>query len=113
VAPVGDPDGTAETEPALGEVQSIADGATHAVVRAPADQRGVDAALQDQVLDQPAHLVVDQRGDHGRAEAEAAPQAAGDVVLAAALPYPEGPGGPDAPLAGVEPSITSPSETRS
>ena len=64
---------------------------------------GVHAALQDQVLEQPADLVVGERGDHRGAQAEAAPQAAGDVVLAAALPGPERAGGADPALARVEP----------
>ena len=76
--------------------------AADAVVRHPADERGVDAALQDQVLDQPADLVVGERGDDGGAQAEAAAQPAGDVVLAAALPDLERAGGADPALARVE-----------
>ena len=46
----------------------------------------VDAALEHQVLDEPADGVVREGGDDGRPHAEAAPQAARHVVLAAALP---------------------------
>ena len=42
-----------------------------------------------EVLEQPADLVVGEGGDDAGAQAEAAAQAAGDVVLAAALPGPE------------------------
>ena len=102
MAAVGDADRAADAEAALGEVQAVADRAADAVVRHPADERGVDAALQDEVLDEPADLVVGERGDDGGAQAEAAAQAAGDVVLAAALPDLEGAGGADAALARVE-----------
>ena len=102
VAAVGDADRAAHAEAALGEVEAVADGAPDAVVGHPADERGVDAALQDEVLDQAADLVVGQRGDDRGAQAEAAAQAAGDVVLAAALPDVERARGADAALAGVE-----------
>ena len=62
----------------------------------------VDAALEDEVLDQPADVVVGERGHDRGAQPEAAAQAAGDVVLAAALPHPERARGADAPLARIE-----------
>ena len=46
VAAVGDADGAADAEAALGEVQAVAHGAADAVVRHPADQRRVDPALR-------------------------------------------------------------------
>ena len=97
------PTRAAHAEAALGEVEPVADGAADAVVGHPAHQRGVDAALEHEVLDQPADLVVGERGHDRGPQAEAAAQPAGDVVLAAALPGPEGAGGADAPLARVEP----------
>ena len=63
--------------------------------------RAVDAALVDEVLDQAADRVVGERGHERRPQAEAALQAARDVVLPAALPDPEGAGGRDPLLAGV------------
>jgi Family of unknown function (DUF6119) len=74
VAAVRDPDRPAYAEAALGEVESIADGAANAVVGHPPDERGVNAAGENQVLEQPPHLVVGERGDHRRAQAEAASQ---------------------------------------
>jgi len=53
--------------------------------RGPFDEAGIDAALQDEVLDQAADVVVGKRGAHRRAEAEAAAQAARDIVFAAAF----------------------------
>ena len=52
------PSGGAHAEAALGEVQAVADGAADAVVRHPADERLVDAALADQILHQPADGIV-------------------------------------------------------
>ena len=62
----------------------------------------VDAALEDQVLEQPPDGVVGERGHDRGAKAEAAPQPAGDVVLAAALGDGERARRRDAPVAGVE-----------
>jgi hypothetical protein len=67
-----------------------------------ADHRGVDPALEDQVLDEASDRVVRQGGDHAGAQSEAAAQTAYDVVLAAALPHLEAAGGADAALTGVE-----------
>ena len=69
----------------------------------PLDEFGGDAALQDEILEQPADVVVGERGADGGLEAEAAAQAAGDVVFAAAFPDPELARGADAALARVEP----------
>ena len=75
--------------------------------------RDVDAALQHQVLDEPADVVVGQRGDDRGAQAEAAAQAAGDVVFAAALPRAELRAVRMRPSPGSRRSITSPSATMS
>jgi len=102
VAAVGDADGAAHAEAALGEVEAVADGAADAVVVAPLDEVGGDAALHDEVLDEVADLVVDEGGADGGLQAEALPEAARGVVLAAAFPGGEVAGGADAALAGIE-----------
>ena len=51
VAAVGIADGAANAEAALGEVQAVANGAADAVVFAPLDEVGGDAALHDEILD--------------------------------------------------------------
>ena len=76
--------------------------AADAVVRDPAHERRVDAALEDEVLEQAADVVVGERGDDRGPQAEAAAQAARDVVLAAALPDAKRPGRADPALARVE-----------
>ncbi len=76
----------AHAESALGEVEAVADGAADAIKRNPAQKRGIYAALQDTVFNKTADGVVGQCGSDGRAQTEAAPKAAGDVVLAAAFP---------------------------
>ena len=54
-------------EAPLGEVEAVAHGPAEPVVRHPARSRlGVDAALQHEVLDQPADLVVGERRDDRR-----------------------------------------------
>ena len=58
VPSVGHADRTPHSEPSLGEVEPVADGAPEAVVRHPTDEAGVDTALADEVLDEPAYLVV-------------------------------------------------------
>ena len=86
VAAVGAAGGRAHAEAALSEVESVADGAADAIVGNPADERGIDAALEDEVFHQAAYRIIGERGSDGGAQAKAAAQAAGDVILAAALP---------------------------
>src|SRR5664280_3184964 len=102
MAAVGDADRPTHAEAALGEVQSVAHRGPDAVVGHPPNERGVQAAGEDEVLDEAPDLVVRQRCDDRGALAERPAQAAGDVVLPAPLPGPEGPGRADASLAGVE-----------
>ena len=94
--------GRAHAEAAFSEVEAVAHGAADAVVGDPLEQGGVDAALEDEVFDEAADGVLSERGSDGGAQAEAAAQAAGHVVLAAAFPNGEVAGGVDAALAGVE-----------
>src|SRR5204863_6707555 len=68
----------------------------------PSGERQIDPALEDQVLEQQADLVANDRGDQRRPLAEAAPQPAGHVVLAAALPDPELTGGANPALTRIE-----------
>src|SRR6266850_528790 len=77
----------AYAETSLGEIEAVTRATADAVVSNPADPREVDSALQDEIFDQPADGIVDQRGDNGRAQAEAAAKTTGHVVLAAALPH--------------------------
>ena len=102
VAAVGTARRRAHAEAALSEVEAVAHGAAHAVVRNPADERGIDAALKDEVFHQAADGVVGKRGGDGGAQAEAAAQAAGHVVFAAALPHLEVARGMNAAFAGIE-----------
>src|SRR5207249_1146727 len=87
---------------ALGEIETVARAAADAVVRDPMQPRQIDAALQHQILDEAADWVVDERRDNRGAQVEAAPQAARDVVLAAAFPHLERAGRGHAAVAGVE-----------
>ncbi len=102
VAAVGASEGGPHPEAALGEVEAVPDGAPDAVVGHPADVGRVDAPLVDEVLEEVAHRVVHEGGDHRGALPEAAFEATGHVVLPAALPRPELAGGVDAEVAGVE-----------
>jgi hypothetical protein len=86
VAAVRAADAAARAEAALGEVEAVADAAPDPVIFLPAQVRQVDAALEHQVLDQPPHGIVGQGGHVRAAQAEAAAEAARDVVLAAAFP---------------------------
>src|SRR5450830_1499664 len=103
MAAIRDAHSAADTEPALGEVQSVAYGAADPVVRNPPDELGVEAAGEDQVLDESADLVVGKRRDDRAPQPECTPQPAGDVVLTTALAGSERPGSSNPPLAGVEP----------
>ncbi len=102
IAPVGATLGAPASEAALHEVQAVADGASDAVEGDPADEPGIHAALQDEILHEASYWIVGEGGDHGGAEAEAAAEAPGHVVFSAALPDVEGAGGVDPAFAGVQ-----------
>ncbi|OPZ68589.1 MAG: hypothetical protein BWY83_02261 [bacterium ADurb.Bin478] len=103
VAAVGAANGTTHPETALGKVEAVAHAAADAIVGNPFDPGGVDPALEDEILDQSSDRIIGEGGDDGGAQAEAAAQAAGDVILSPALPGAEGTRGVDALLAGIEP----------
>ncbi len=69
----------------------------------PAQERRVDSALEDEVLDESSDVVVDERRHHRGAQAEAPAQPTCDVVLAASFPDVERAGVPDPPVSRVEP----------
>ena len=102
VAPVGHAERAAHAEAALGEVEPVAHGASDPVVGHPPDQRRVDPSLEDEVLEQVSDVVVGEGGHHRSPHSEATAQSAGDVVLAAPLPDPEGARVADALLPRVE-----------
>ena len=103
IAAIGNAHRAANAVTALGEVQPVAHRAAHAVKRQPFDEFRVHTALQNKILDEPADVVVGERRADGGLEAEAASQAARNIVFAAALPGLEFAGGADAAFAGVEP----------
>src|ERR1051326_7796430 len=94
VSAIGTTDRAAHAEAALREIETVA--------RAPADAVIGDPALQHQIFDESSNGIVEERGDDGGAHAEAAPQAARDVVLAAAFPCLKGARRGDASVAGIE-----------
>jgi hypothetical protein len=53
-------DRTADAKAALGEIEPIANGATNAVILAPPDEGGANAALHNEILDKVPNLVVDE-----------------------------------------------------
>src|SRR5581483_2510945 len=76
--------------------------AADAVVGTPQQARRLDAALEHEILDQPADRIVGERRHDSGAQPEAAAQPARDVVLASTLPGLERPRRGDATLARVE-----------
>src|SRR5207248_9110596 len=99
VAAIGAAHGAADAEAPFGEVEPVADGAADAIVLAPFDEVGGDAALHDEILDQVSDLVVDEGGADGGLVAETFPQPPRRVIFTAALPDGEMPRGADAALA--------------
>ena len=88
VAAVGHAHGAADAEAALGEVEAVADGAADAVVGPPLDEVGVHAALQDEVFDQVADLVVGEGGDDGGLAGRSSSAGRGRRCIRRRLPRP-------------------------
>src|SRR5262245_38654122 len=102
VASVGNAHRPAQTKAAFGKIQPVTYRAPHAVVGSPPDELGIHPALQNELFEQPAHVVVGESGANGRAQPETAPQTTGHVILAASFPDFEFARGPDATLARVQ-----------
>ena len=102
IGAVGDAQRAAHAVAPLGEVQAVAHLAADAVIGHPLDHGGVHAALENQVLHQIAHVVLGKSCHDAGLHAEAAAQAAGHVVLAAALPDVEAARRAHAGLAGIK-----------
>src|SRR6185437_16628750 len=79
VAAVRAAQGGADAETLFGEVQADAGVAAQAVEIAPDDVRGINAALADEILHQPAKIVPGQGGDDAGALAPAFAHGAGDI----------------------------------
>src|SRR5690606_26584349 len=86
VAAVRNANCTTDAETAFGEVEAIADRAADAIILAPLDEVGCDAALHDEVLDEVSDFVVDKGGADGGLQAEALAEAARGVVFTTAFP---------------------------
>src|SRR5438552_3785319 len=67
-----------------------------------ANQRLIDPALIDQVLDQTSYRIIGKRRDDGRVQSEAALEAAGNVVFTASLTNVETACGRDACLTWIQ-----------
>ncbi len=66
--------------------KSVADAAADAVVRAPLDEVGADAALHDEIFDEMADFVVHERGADGGFESETFAQARARCCIRRRLP---------------------------
>lgn len=86
MAAIGTAECGADAKALFGEVEADACVLAKAIEVTPDHMAHVNAALHDEILDEPAQVVLRQRGDDGRALAPAFPHGAGDVVLAAAFP---------------------------
>ena len=102
VATVRSAHSAANTVATLHKVQSVTHGAADTVKGNPSDQGSIYPALEDQVLQQVAHLVLSKGSDHAGAHTKATAQPAGYIILAAALPGAKGSGGLNPLLARVQ-----------
>lgn len=86
ICPVGAADRAPDAETPLGKIDGVSRASSDSVKVQPADERRVDPALADHVLQKPSHFVVRKRRNDRGLHAEAFPKASCDVVLAAAFP---------------------------
>ena len=103
IRPVGAADCAPDAEAPLGKIDGVSRASSDSVKVQPADERRVDPALADHVLQKPSHFVVRKRRNDRGLHAEAFPKASCDVILAAAFPGCKVPRCFDSALARVEP----------
>src|SRR5215469_12468838 len=92
-----------DAKSSLGEIQTIAHRAAHAVVLYPAQVLKIYSPLQHEVFDQATDGVVGERRYDCGIQAKATPKPAGDVVFAAALPRAKLTRGGNAQVSGIQP----------
>src|SRR5215510_16542564 len=74
----------------------------HTIKLNPLDIQLAHASLINQVLDQPAHRIISQRGGNRSVQSKAAFQGSSDVVFAATFPNPEFPRVSNPGFAGIK-----------
>ncbi len=92
-----------DAEAPLRKIEAVPAASADAVGLHPVDSAAVHAALKNEILHQMSHLVVRQRCQHRRPEAEALPEGTDDIVLTAALPDTKLPGCTNPILARIQP----------
>src|SRR5258708_9621630 len=102
MAAIGATHRSPQSKSSLGEIQAVAGLPPYAIVRNPLDIGLVDSPLVDQVLNQPANGVIDERGDDGGIQPKAALETTRNVVFAAALPHPKFPRVGNPGFSGIE-----------
>src|SRR5439155_17645169 len=86
VAAIRATDRAANSKPALGEVESVANRPPYAAIRHPLYVGLIDASLINEVLDEPADRIIRERGNDGSVQTETSFETARDVILTAAFP---------------------------
>ena len=94
--------GAPNTKAALGKIKAIAHRATDTIVIAPLNVIYIHATLHDEILHQPANLVVSKCRDDTGFQPETTPQTARHVIFAAAFPHIEIPSRAHAAIAGIK-----------
>jgi hypothetical protein len=72
MATIRTPNGATDSEASLRKVQAVAHGSTDPVVGSPLQKRGVDSALENEILNEATDFVVSKSAEQGCAKAEAA-----------------------------------------
>ena len=86
MAAIGAAHRSPQSKSSLSKIQAVANLPPYSIVLNPPDIGLVDASLIDQILRQPADRIINQRRDNSRIQREAALEATGNVIFAAALP---------------------------
>ena len=90
ICTVGASDCAADTESALGEVQTVTAFSSDTVCLHPLDEGSINTALADEVFHQTSDFVIRKCSDDSCLHAEAFTQTADNVVFSAAFPCTEG-----------------------
>src|SRR5690349_3142782 len=103
VTTIGTTGSRAHAKAALGEVETVTNGASYAIKLHPLQVWLVHAALINQILDQPAHRVVSERRDDRSIHTETSLQPTRDVVLTPTFPNLKVPRGRNTSFTRIEP----------
>jgi hypothetical protein len=93
---------TADAEASLRKVETVAGGPTDPIVSGPPQKRGIDPALENEILYEATDFVIGKGTEKSGSKSKAAAESSRHIVFAASFPSTKGADGADPALARIQ-----------